>query len=100
LQNEAYEKKLLSPAKFEKFVKKNIDKLDKEEVRIVERDIINKQGKEVLAPVSHKGEEVIYVQFEKYENAKKDPTVQILSKRKVAEKTFEYEVVKLSTDSK
>lgn len=94
LQNEAYEKKLLSPAKFEKFVKKNIDKLDKEEVRIVERDIINKQGKEILAPASHKGAEITYVQFEKYEDDKKDSSTQILSKRKVAEQTFEYEVVK------
>ena len=84
LQNEAYEKKLLSPAKFEKFVKKNIDKLDKKEVGIVQRDIINKQGKEVLAPASHKGEEVTHVHFQKYEDDGKDATAQILAKQEAA----------------
>jgi len=74
LQNEAYEKKILSPAKFKKFVNKHKDKMNLEQVKTIERDIIRQEGKETLVHMSHKKEAIEYLGFKKlkeYETEKK-----------------------------
>jgi len=67
LQNDAYEKTLLTPTKFEKFVAKNKDKLDSKQIEMIKHDIIRKEGKEILVPVSHKKRAIEYLEFKKYD---------------------------------
>lgn len=75
LQNEAYEQKILSPAKFKKFVNKHKGKVNLERVKTVERDIIRQEGKEILVPMSHEKEAIEFVGFKKFKEyeAEKQP---------------------------